>query len=204
MIEKNIAAQNICQRLADIYCDFSILFLRRKIKIPYFILSVPTVEKQSWTHFWNEEEEMIVKVRTCALSKETILENMLHIFIHMYNMDKGVDDMSFTLKGNYHRRHFQIGAKELGIITKHDKNAGYQIKTIPQMLKEECRNVVNRYYDDLEKNLNIYAGEKKVAKRRKYKVYQCPICMKKIHSLEDLNIICGECQVPYEKVGSSV
>lgn len=196
--------QSIFNYLVYIFRDLSILLYRNKLKEPYFQASHAISEKSNWNHSFNASERLCAKVQIEKLDKEVILYNMLHLLIHSYNKENGKRDMSKSAGGRYHRAEFAMEAHKIGITCRRDNNYGYQIESINVHVREECINIIERYYKNIEELLQLYFVIEDISEsprvRQSYIKYRCPVCKKVIKAVNGTYVICGVCNATFEKI----
>lgn len=190
--------------LLSIYQDFSIMIYRQKLDTPFFQTSYAVGEKMYWNHNFHVGGKLCVRVQMEKLDEEDILYNTLHLLIHMHNFTMGKADMSESANGRYHNTEFAQEAYRIGVICERTKNYGYQIREIDEGLKKECVSIIDRYYPDIRKYLQLRLAaqnlEKSSGSKQNYVKYRCPACHKTIKAVEGSYIICGICKTTFERI----
>lgn len=193
--------------LLDIYGDFCIMAFRKKMSEPVFQSTKDRRRADTWKHsVLSTNERMYIKINIGALNREVIMKNIIHLLIHMKNQEEGICDIAEFANRGYHNIKFADAAKRRGIECRHEKNYGYQILKIPNEMKIECMNIINRYYTDIEDYLRIYdavdniTSETNRSQDRQYATYKCPVCNKRIKAWKNAYIICGVDMVPFERI----
>lgn len=129
-----------------------------------------------------------------ARSFTDIVETLLHEMTHLYNLQIGVQDTSRG--GFYHNKHFADAAESHGLTVEKTAKYGYS-KTA---LNAEAQAFVNGLGDtrfELYRRPTIKArGSKKNQGSRKY---VCPCCGTIIRTTREVNVICGDCNTPFEQ-----
>lgn len=129
-----------------------------------------------------------------ARSFTDIVETLLHEMTHLYNLQIGVQDTSRG--GFYHNKHFADAAESHGLIVEKTAKYGYS-KTA---LNAEAQAFVQSLGDtrfELYRRPTIKAqGKKNNQGSRKY---VCPCCGTIIRATREVNVICGDCDTPFEQ-----
>ena len=129
-----------------------------------------------------------------ARSFTDIVETLLHEMTHLYNLQIGVQDTSRG--GFYHNKHFADAAESHGLTVEKTAKYGYS-KT---SLNAEAQAFVQGLGDtrfELYRRPTIKArGSKKNQGSRKY---VCPCCGTIIRATREVNVICGDCNTPFEQ-----
>jgi hypothetical protein len=157
----------------------------------------------SVNEIWKTGEDMHREINLCAEYLDRpmpeVCGTMLHEMAHLYNLHHGIADVSNN--GYYHNKRFKDTVEAHGlIIEKHDKS-GWTITTLtPETgawleaaLDGEAISAVR---------LPEGGGNGKTAgrksKNRSIK-YVCPECGTSIRATREVNVVCGDCEVPFER-----
>lgn len=118
---------------------------------------------------------------------------------HLYNLHHGIEDVSNN--GYYHNKRFKDTAEAHGlVIEKHDKY-GWTITTLTPEASAWLAEVLG---DDALHVARLPEGNGKrkkggsKSKNRSIK-YVCPICGTIICATREVNAVCGDCEVPFER-----
>jgi len=127
---------------------------------------------------------------------EDIVGTMLHEMVHLYNLIKEVKDTSNNC--TYHNKRFKREAEDRGLIIEHAPVVGWSITRLAPETPERIKkfNIDTEAFAFYRKSFEL-TKTKKVYPTNKYK---CPSCDTKITSRKELNIICGDCNQPYELI----
>lgn len=139
-----------------------------------------------------------------------IIETLLHEMCHLYSSEKNIKDVS---RGNYHHnKNYRDIALNHGLNCIYvNSNYGWTGTT----LTEESRLFIESQIDksvfaltrgihknplenedgDESENGDLPAKGKKKSSTR---IYICPMCGTKIRATKDVNVICGDCYIPFE------
>ncbi|WP_099467414.1 SprT-like domain-containing protein [Konateibacter massiliensis] len=144
---------------------------------------------------------------------ENLIASLLHEMIHYYCSIKGIKEISSH--GRYHNKLFKEEAEKRGLIITYKKYIGYSV-TQPS---EDLIKVIEQY--GIKKPIDINRSEfmelslgttpgtdangsnsititppKKQSSTRKL---QCPCCGNKCRVTKDINIVCGDCMIEFER-----
>lgn len=139
---------------------------------------------------------------------ENIVATLIHEGCHLYAMQNKIKDTSN--RGCYHNRRFKKLAEERGLIISQHPVYGWTItqpseKTLDFCEKNELREVlINRgvVYQGNENGNKGKGGSgnpKPIAKKGNSIKWICPNCGAIIRSTRNVNVICGDCNVPFAK-----
>lgn len=204
-MNRRTAGQYMIHYLLCIFQDFSKLFIGRLLKDPCFTFTYANARGRTdiWTHSWNADG-LYVKVCGDKLQKDILIRNMIHIFIHAYNKENGISDMSETAGGRFHKKSYAETVQQFGMEYYYHNNHGYQIGEIPEEIYEKCMEIIEQYYDSIQtylKHYNAYgANSLQLKKRNTYVMYQCPVCKEKIRGTGNLDIICARDSCAFELI----
>ena len=141
---------------------------------------------------------------------EQIVATLIHECCHLYAMQNGIKDTSNN--GVYHNRRFKALAEERGLaVSKHDKYGW----TITKPTDETIRFCLDNDLQEVRCTRNagiafigINPGKtgngsgietKPTAKKPKSIKWVCPCCGAIVRSTKVLNIVCGDCDIPFEQ-----
>ena len=151
---------------------------------------------------WKTGEVMYREINLCAEYLDRpmpeVCGTMLHEMAHLYNLHHVIEDVSNN--GYYHNKRFKDTAEAHGlIIEKHDKYGW----TITTLTPEASAWLGEALGDDAIQAARLPegngAGKKgKKSKNRSIK-YVCPICGTIIRATREVNVVCGDCGVPFER-----
>lgn len=185
-------------------------------------LEIPTITIQStagaYGHVttgkvWHNQEtathELNVSADYLTRPIENIVATLIHEACHLYAMQNGIKDTSNH--GVYHNRHFKELAEQCGLIISRHEKYGWTITEPSEKTLDFC---IKYQLEDIQigRQSSFYlpglsggkAGSgsdpirpKKPSNSRKY---VCPCCGAIVRATRDLNIICGDCNVQFERV----
>ena len=124
---------------------------------------------------------------------------LLHEMVHLHNLQKGINDTSRA--GMYHNKKFKQAAEEHGLIVSKDITYGW---CITELSPETNRWILDTCpYED---NFSIYRFNiqkmkdlSKQSTKQSTRKYVCPICGNIVRATKDIHVICGDCNVTFEK-----
>ena len=151
---------------------------------------------------WKTERDMYREINIYAEYLDRpmteVCATMLHEMAHLYNLLHEVEDTSNN--GYYHNMKFKATAEAHGLrIEKHQKY-GWTITT----LAPEAEAWVKETLGDKAINASRLPeggtdkGRGKKSKNRSIK-YVCPECGAIIRATKEVNVVCGDCDVPFER-----
>lgn len=186
-------------------------------------LEVPTITIQSTvgayghvtvSKVWHNNEQSTHELNVSAdyLTRpiESIVATLIHEACHLYAMQTGIKDTSNN--GVYHNKRFKQLAEDRGLIIGRHEKYGW---TLTEPSEETIDFCINHQLEDIQIGRQSFyylpglsggkagAGSdtpiqpKKPSNSRKY---VCPCCGAIVRATRDLNIICGNCNEPFEKV----
>ncbi|MDR1409601.1 MAG: SprT-like domain-containing protein [Oscillospiraceae bacterium] len=149
---------------------------------------------------WNAEDEKYREINLCAeyldRPMNEVCATLLHEMAHLYNLQNGIQDVSNN--GYYHNMKFKATAEAHGL---------YIEKPSKVWLDGNYRNTRNRSmapgrfrrgrYSRLPEEGGGKGGSKKSINRSIK--YVCPECGTIIRATREVNVICGDCSVPFER-----
>lgn len=120
---------------------------------------------------------------------------MCHEMVHLYCLVNEIADT--CQKGRYHNKTFKAEAEARDLEIGYDRTVGFS-----------HTNPTDAFKKTLEENgftlevpfARVMPQEKAKAEREKPHRYVCPICGQEVKTTADLNIVCGICEVPMERV----
>lgn len=171
---------------------------------------------------WRAESDHLNEINVSAEHLDRPIENicatLLHEMVHYHSHINKIADVSQN--GRYHNKRFKEEAEKRGLIISYAKYIGYSV-TEPS---KEFIEVIKSYH--IEKPIDINRdGEKYIGlsgmggmngiggkdgteggielpKKPKCSTrkYQCPCCGNSFRATKDINVLCLDCNVQYEKV----
>lgn len=151
---------------------------------------------------WNAEDEKYREINLCAEYLDRPLSEvcatLLHEMAHLYNLQNGIQDVSNN--GYYHNMKFKATAEAHGLhIEKHPKY-GWTVTTITPETEAWLQEALGE--DGIRASrLPEEGGGKGGSKKsinRSIK-YVCPECGTIIRATREVNVVCGDCGVPFER-----
>lgn len=151
---------------------------------------------------WKTENEMHREINLCTEYLDRpmteVCATMLHEMAHLYNLLHEIKDTSNN--GYYHNKRFKDTAEAHGLIIEKDKKYGWTVTTLnpeaetwlQETLGDEAINASR-----LPEGTGPKGGRSK-SKNRSIK-YVCPECGTIIRATREVNVVCGECDIPFER-----
>jgi ribosomal protein L36 len=143
-----------------------------------------------------------------------ICSTLLHEMAHLYNLQNNIKDVS---RGNtYHNKHFKQTAEKSGLIVEYDSRIGWSITKLNDETKDFIEANANKEVFTLtrgiHRGIDIPTGDEseepgatdpeegaEEKTKQSSRKYICPRCKTIIRATKDVNVICGDCNVPFEK-----
>lgn len=161
----------------------------------------------------NKTRELNIAAEYMSRPIENVVATMIHEASHIYNLQHGIRDVSAN--GYYHNKKFKRTAEELGHLRiDHDSRYGWTITSpTDEGEKNTLQFCLDYGFDDIltsrDTGLPIATGTgttttgnggtpirpKKPSNSRRY---VCPCCGAIVRSTRPVNIICGDCNVPFD------
>lgn len=140
-----------------------------------------------------------------------IMGTLLHEIVHLDHLSKGIKDCSRG--GSYHNKKFKEGAERVGLKVIKSKTYGYAFTEVPEELAEIFHSfeldetAFNTSRIDFEEEAKKAEDEEgktnpKTGQKRKGSnsiKWVCPECGAIVRSTKEVNILCGDCKIPFEK-----
>lgn len=155
-----------------------------------------------WVDGNNKDEKYEINIVAEALNRGLlpVITTLMHEMVHLYCRENDIKETSRS--HTYHNKKFKEIAEEHGMVCekKSDSLGWSSARLTPE--------TVNRIYSyNLSEDvfgfgrLDTNGGEKeKKKKKSSTRKYKCPECGTLIRATKDVNVICGDCNVPFELV----
>ncbi|MBQ6995992.1 MAG: SprT-like domain-containing protein [Lachnospiraceae bacterium] len=191
-------------------------------ELPTIVISIMSSPKSNG-HFtlgkvWRAEDSHYNEINISAEHLDRPIENicatLCHEMVHYYCYINGIADVSQN--GRYHNKRFKEVAEQHGLIISYKQYIGYSVTKPSKEFTEVIKsNNIEKPIDinrDGEKFISICgtgidgkAGtdngielpKKPKCSTRKY---QCPCCKNSFRATKDINVLCMDCNVQYEKI----
>ena len=130
---------------------------------------------------------------------ENIVATLIHEGCHLYAMQNGIKDTSN--RGCYHNRRFKALAESRGLIISQHPVYGWTLTQPSEKTLEFCEKyglkevLINRgavHWTDEEPDTPVVKKGKSIR-------WICPKCAAIIRSTKNVNVICGDCNLPFIK-----
>ena len=151
---------------------------------------------------WKTEREMYREINICAEYLDRpmteVCATMLHEMAHLYNLLHEVEDTSNN--GYYHNMKFKATAEAHGLrIEKHQKY-GWTITTLAPEAEAWVKETLGDEAINASRLPEGGAGKEKGKKPKNRSIkYVCPECGAIIRATKEVNVLCGDCDVPFER-----
>ena len=143
-----------------------------------------------------------------------VAATMLHEMAHLYDLTHGIKDVSNN--GYYHNMKFKETAEAHGLHIEQHVTYGWTITTLAEetavwLAAQPCMEDIAASRKALlqiktkgdsdeggEETTTTIKGGRQTSKNRSIK-YVCPTCGAIIRATKQVNVVCGDCNVPFEK-----
>ena len=168
---------------------------------------------------WKGDGEAYREINICAEYIDRpigeVAATMLHEMAHLYNLVRGVKDVSNN--GYYHNRLFKATAEAHGLHIEKHPTYGWTITTLADdtaawLAQQPGMDNINASRlavlqiktkgddgESGEETTTTIKGGRQTSKNRSIK-YVCPECGAIIRATKQVNVVCGDCNVPFERV----
>jgi len=151
-----------------------------------------------WLNKKNEENdnkyEITLSGEYLNRTNEEIVATLLHEMIHLYCSQNKIKDTSNNCV--YHNKKFKEEAEKRGLIISKDKTIGWSLTK----LKPETIELIKKFKID-DSAFEYYRKSLLDLPKTTTTIYKyiCPKCNLKISHYKEVNLICGDCKVPFQK-----
>ena len=143
-----------------------------------------------------------------------VAATMLHEMAHLYNLTHGIKDVSNN--GYYHNKKFKATAEAHGLHIEHHGTYGWTVTTLSEETAEWLAQqpgmddftasrktafqikVTGDDDEDGDEAKPTAKGGRSTSKNRSIK-YVCPKCGCIIRATKEVNVVCGDCNVAFER-----
>lgn len=164
----------------------------------------------------NNTQQTFYEIAVCGeylfRDVEEICATLLHELVHLYCNQNQLKD---TSRGcGYHNKVFKQVAERHGLHITYDKRIGWSLTEIKETEKDFIRQTVNESAFVLTRSHHKTPTEKPKPDdpgkedppvnppenpKSSTRKYMCPKCRASVRATKDVNIICGDCKIPFEK-----
>ena len=167
---------------------------------------------------WQASGEAYREINICAEYIDRpiseVAATMLHEMAHLYNLVNGIKDVSNN--GYYHNKKFKDTAEAHGLHIENHATYGWTVTTLTEETAEwlaqqpgmqdipasrkTLLHIKTKTDDteDGEETTTTIKGGRQTSKNRSIK-YVCPHCGAIIRATREVNVVCGDCNVAFER-----
>ena len=168
----------------------------------------------------NSQNQFFYEITICAeylfRNVTEICATLLHEMVHLYNLQKNIKDTSRS--NTYHNKRFKQTAETCGLIIEYDKRIGWSITKLTDSAKEfieanvnaevftltrarhrDINNPTNYDEEETPEGIDTEEGEEEEKPKHSTRKYICPECNTIIRATKEVNVVCGDCKVPFIK-----
>lgn len=207
---KTISIGNTINELYRIFSLLNEKFFDKKLEEPIILIQSKrkmTLGSCSVNRVWEHKEtdkspkkyEITISAEHLNRTIEEIVATLLHEMIHLYC---SVTDIKETSNNHvYHNKKFKIEAEKRGLIISHAESIGWSITTLQDSTKDLIKTfkVDETVFEYYRKSLSFSSLPKTPIEKTPRNKYICK-CGTKLSSKKELNITCGDCNSPFDKV----
>lgn len=206
------------KELYRIFDFFNARLYSNKLEHPVILIQTNGKHKSTmgWCtsrKIWNDSEgsESYYELTVCAeylnMSMEEVIGTMLHEMVHLFCSQFKIKDTSRA--GTYHNKRFKTAAEEIGgLLVDRDEKIGWGFTRLHEdtvgLIDEldpclELFRIARRYPENYTPSDDEeLAVEEDKPKRSSTRKYICPECGTIIRATKEVNVLCGDCNVPFE------
>lgn len=164
---------------------------------------------KAWSVKDNHRHELNIVAGTLQRPIEEVVATMLHEMVHLYNLQHEIQDCSRG--GTYHNKKFRDEAQKHMLTVEHHEKYGW---TITKPTEELIDYVINKGWEDIMMNRASFpfsisggrskgkpsdeSGTEKPKPKSNSRKYVCPKCRTIIRATRSVNVVCGDCNIPFE------
>ena len=151
---------------------------------------------------WDTMGEMYREINLCAEYLDRpiteLAATLLHEMAHLYNFKYDIQDVSNN--GYYHNLKFKTTAEAHGLkIEKHAKY-GWTVTTLAPEAEEWIKEALGENGINASRLPESSGGKGGIKKSKNRSIkYVCPECGAIIRATKEVNVVCGDCDVPFER-----
>lgn len=204
--DKPLALSEIVAKLEDLFDLLNGIYFEGKLPKPIItVQSTPKFyghcsTKKIWKKGADGEDEGQYEINIGAeflnRPSENTATTMLHEMVHLYCRENDIEET--CQNGRYHNKRFKEECEARDLIIEYDRANGYSSSAPSETFVETLR--ANGYVLKVPFARHTIEKAKRKAERNKAIKYICPICGQTVRSTQELNLICGDCEVPMERV----
>lgn len=151
---------------------------------------------------WKTEREMYREINICAEYLDRpmteVCATMLHEMAHLYNLLHEVEDTSNN--GYYHNMKFKATAEAHGLLIEKHQKYGWTITTLTPEAEAWVKETLGDEAINASRLPEGGAGKEKGKKSKNRSIkYVCPECGAIVRSTKEVSVVCGDCDVPFER-----
>ena len=189
------------QELESLFSKLNERYFNGELEKPVITIAPDTCRAYGWFTTWRAWKETDNKdadgyyeitITSDYLDRDPIdiAGTLLHEMIHLYNQMNGVNDTSRS--GKYHNKNFKLAAEAHGLVCEKTKTYGFS-DTTPTTETAD-------YLKSLDLKFSLYRPTPEtgqVIKKSSTRKYVCPVCGQIIRATKEVNVVCGDCGVPF-------
>lgn len=197
----------VIAELESLFSKFNKQFFNGELEAPVITVSPDHTRGAygwctSWKAWRSGEDEGHYEINLCAEHLNRPFEDtcctLIHEMVHLLNLQNEVQDTSRS--GMYHNKKFKTTAEGHGLTVEKGAKYGYHITTLTPDSEQYVRSLGKTGFSLVRPKVNTLKGSsaKGGSSSRKY---VCPGCGAIIRATKEVNVTCGDCEVPFELEG---
>lgn len=196
---------DIVKKTEDMFDLFNEHFYNGELSRPAITISPDNGGKRyGWCtlqEVWDADGEKYYEINLCAeyLNRPLpeLCTTLLHEMAHLYNIINNIADVSNN--GYYHNVKYKTTAEAHGLHIEKDDKYGWTISSVTPETEAWLRDTLGEAGIQASRLPEESGGKgaKKKSKNRSIK-YVCPECGTIIRATREVNVVCGDCDVPFE------
>lgn len=195
----------VIEELESLFSTFNKAFFEGKLEKPVITVSPDSTKgAYGWCTSWKawkngDENGGFYEINLCAeyLNRpfEETCSTLIHEMVHLWNLQEGVQDTSRS--GTYHNQKFKTAAEAHGLTVEKTAKYGYSKTTLTPATLAFVNSLGKNSFSLVRPKVGGLKGAG--AKKQSSRKYVCPCCGAIVRATKELNIICGDCEVPFEQ-----
>lgn len=199
--EKPMEMSEVVHKLESLFDILNKTYFEDKLVRPVItVQSTPKAYGHCTTKkIWASESEGMYEINIGAeflnRASEETAATMCHEMVHLYCLINNIADT--CQKGRYHNKTFKAEAEKRDLQIDYNRTIGYSITSPTEAFKAKLTEA--GFTLDVKFARKVMFGVTRVSRPKQHK-YVCPICGQAVKTTAELNLICGDCNVPLERI----
>lgn len=204
---KEQSLQPIIEKLENLFSKANDRFYNGELQKPVITVSPDSTKGaygwctayKAWKNIDSKDDkDGFYEINICSeyLTRpfEQVVGTLLHEMVHLYNLQKGIQDTSRG--GKYHNKKFKEIAEQHGLHIEKDSTYGWTITTLNDEGQEFVKSFADFKFELFRKKLPKIG---KTASKQSSRKYVCPCCGTIIRATKEVHVVCGDCDCEFEE-----